>query len=178
MPGIFVYIWIMKKNKWDITQELIKEYLYYHNGLFYRIKKTYKSVQYGELKLNMSGSGYLDAFIFNKHIGIHRLTFLWFRGWLPEEVDHIDLNKLNNDISNLRAADKAKNAQNRKAKSGKTSKYKGVSLIRKSGKWLATIQIHRKSINLGSFINERSAALKYIQAAKLAYGEFANCKAA
>lgn len=57
----------------------------------------------------------------------------------------------------------------RKAKS--SSKYKGVSRIKKSGKWRASIRPAGKSIYLGEYVSEDDAALAYNKAAVIYFGE-------
>ena len=57
------------------------------------------------------------------------------------QIDHIDGNKLNNQIYNLRIATPSENAQNKSKSKGKTSKYVGVSLEKKTGKWKASMKV-------------------------------------
>ena len=87
-------------------------------------------------------------------------------------VDHIDHNKLNCQKNNLRAATKKLNAQNRLPMRGKVSSYKGVSIERCSGKWVATIKVGDKQRKLGRFSTELQAAQAYDKAAETFYGEF------
>ena len=85
------------------------------------------------------------------------------------EVDHADLNGLNNRRSNLREASKSKNGQNRQKVPKCSSSFKGVSWHDAAGKWRAYIN----SISLGSFSSELEAALAYNKAASLHFGQFA-----
>lgn len=84
-------------------------------------------------------------------------------------VDHRDGDGLNNQRSNLRVASQSQNMQNRVARSGCSSKYKGVHFYKARGNW--TAQINSKS--LGYFPSEELAALAYNAAALKEYGEFA-----
>jgi len=94
-----------------------------------------------------------------------------------KQTDHINRNTLDNRKSNLRNVDQKDNAKNADKKSKATSKYKGVSYYKrkqdKYGKWKANIQVDGKKINLGYFDSEIEAALKYNEAAKKYFGEFA-----
>jgi hypothetical protein len=88
-------------------------------------------------------------------------------------ADHIDHNGLNNQKSNLREATYSQNNGNmRKAESGCSSKYKGVSR-HKTG-WQAKIYKEGRSFHLGSFLNEEAAAIAYNEAATQMFGEFAH----
>lgn len=91
------------------------------------------------------------------------------------EVDHRDLNGLNNQRSNLRLCSHAQNNSNkRKRKRGKTSQFIGV--YKRTGTRYYVAQITCNLINryLGIFDNENDAARAYNLAAKELHGEFAS----
>ena len=107
---------------------------------------------------------------------IHKLTAEEFL-LNPENkpfVDHIDNNRRNNHIINLRFATRQENNQNASLSSKNTSGTKGVSWHKKSMKWTAYICINGKQIVLGSFINKEDAVNIRIQRAKKEFGEFIN----
>lgn len=86
-------------------------------------------------------------------------------------VDHIDLDGLNNQRSNLRVATRSQNQANSLPRTG-TSQYKGVSWER--GYWRAQITVDRRMRMLGKFgLDEEAAARAYDAAAIAAWGEFA-----
>ncbi|WP_407543740.1 AP2 domain-containing protein (plasmid) [Deinococcus radiomollis] len=85
-------------------------------------------------------------------------------------VDHINLNKLDNTMNNLRTCSQLENNHNIP---GKTGKYKGVHRSRKAGRWVAQIRENGKTISLGSFSSEVEGAEAYDRAAQRIYGEFA-----
>lgn len=90
-------------------------------------------------------------------------------------IDHINGDKTDNQINNLRMCLQKQNACNRGpwAKS-MYSKYKGVSKDkRRKIQWVAKIMSNRKTINLGYFEKEEEAALAYNEAARKYHGEFA-----
>lgn len=157
-----------------LTVELLKEYFELKDGCFYRIKSFYhKSRVNKKLKIHHNKQ-YDKVSIFGKSYDLHRIIFLYHYGYLPENIDHIDGNIVNNDINNLRACTISQNAINRRKRPNLTSKYKGVSYIKKTGKWLACIRINGKSTYLGSFDNELDAHVKYVAIAKENHGEFVN----
>jgi hypothetical protein len=90
-----------------------------------------------------------------------------------EQVDHIDMNGLNNCRSNLRIATKAENMRNTGKSKRNTSGFKGVSKNGKHG-YMAKITQGDKQIYLGTFKTPEAASEAYIAAAKKLFGEFAN----
>ncbi len=105
----------------------------------------------------------------------HRLIFFLETGQEPDEIDHIDGNKQNNHISNLRASTSKQNRANTQGRRGSKSKYKGViwsskNLIRP---WGARITSGSKKYFLGYFEDEKNAAIAYNEKAKELHGEFA-----
>lgn len=90
-----------------------------------------------------------------------------------EMVDHINGDGLDNRRCNLRIVTRRQNSLNSKPKSNTSSKFKGVSRRKNSKKWVASINIYRKSHYLGAFEDEEKAALAYNEAAKMHYGEYA-----
>jgi len=75
------------------------------------------------------------------------------------QVDHIDLNKLNNLRSNLRLVTNSQNTQNQGARKGSTSKYRGVCWHSRANKWMADVMLNGKHNYLGLFDVEEEAAM-------------------
>lgn len=96
-----------------------------------------------------------------REVGAHRVIFAMFNDTLPDLIDHIDRDKLNNDISNLRGSDKSKNALN------VAPKKRGVSWCKRACKWRSSIQIKGKYKSLGYFDNKEDAYAAYDKAVLL-----------
>ncbi len=89
-------------------------------------------------------------------------------------VDHIDRNKTNNTISNLRWCTHTKNTRNRTKKTGTSSKYIGVYWDNDSKRWWSEIKVDGKTKTLIWSDDEREAARAYDSAALLYFGLSAN----
>lgn len=92
------------------------------------------------------------------------------------EIDHRNLNRLDNQKSNLRVATHNQNQWNVKKRKNNTSGYKGVLVMKNyiSKPFVAYINVNNKRIHLGYFSNIKDAALSYNNAAKSHFGDFAN----
>lgn len=91
----------------------------------------------------------------------------------PLLVDHKDRDGLNNQKKNLRSCTKSQHQHTQKRKGTGVSKYRGVSWNKKRKRWQAKIQFQGKTIMIGSFKNEKQAALAYDNKAKELFNEFA-----
>lgn len=87
-----------------------------------------------------------------KQYKTHRLIFLMFHGYLPKYIDHIDRNKLNNRIENLRETTKSENALN-----SERSDKGGVSYKKDKKKWRAYVKENGVQKHLGCFLTEKEA---------------------
>ena len=85
-------------------------------------------------------------------------------------VDHINRDKLDNKKKNLQLVTPS---QNRMNSVGRTNTLKGVSWNKTKKNWLASIRLEGRTIYLGSFSNQKDAALTYDKAAKKLFGKYA-----
>lgn len=88
------------------------------------------------------------------------------------EVDHCDLNGLNNSRANLRLATHGQNSYNRGPQSNNKAGIKGVRQVKRTGQWEARIAIDGETRSLGQFQNKEIAATAYMEAAKRLHGQF------
>ena len=99
-----------------ITQALLRADFDYHLDGFLIRTRAYHNVGVGKIAGCLGHDGYWQLMWNRKMYRAHRLIYLWHHGHLPELIDHIDQDRANNRIENLRAADKRLNALNNKAK--------------------------------------------------------------
>lgn len=119
-------------------------------------------------------TGYVVIRVYDSGFLAHRLAWKWVHGDLPDlTVDHINLDKADNRIANLRLATWAENSRNTPPKAGTLSGLKGVAWHKKSKKWQATIKDSGRCIYLGLFESPQAAQDAYWVAAKKLYGNFA-----
>lgn len=100
----------------------------------------------------------------------HRLVWLIVNGEWPERhLDHINGNRADNRIANLRLASVSENAQNRKVRSDNKAGIVGVR--KQANAWLASIGVRGRKFHLGSFATKEEARAAYL-AAKSRLHEF------
>lgn len=122
---------------------------------------------------SLNGRGYCQIRLGGHWFAAHRLAWLFVYGApLPEQIDHINGEKSDNRISNLRAATASQNAYNRVGPPGKHSQLKGVTRHR-TGRWQATIKSDGRDHYLGLYGTELEAFEAYCRAAERLHGEFA-----
>lgn len=104
-----------------------------------------------------------------REIRLHRLVLCARAG---DIVDHVDRNGLNCRRTNLRFVTAGSNNHNRCGQ-GETSRFKGVTRHKLTGKWESAIRHDRRKRHLGLFPDEISAAQAYDRAAASLFGETA-----
>jgi hypothetical protein len=118
-------------------------------------------------------SGYKKISVDGKTYTAHRLAWFYiYKKWPNGDIDHIDNNRLNNKISNLREATRSQNLQNKKMQSNNTSGYIGVSYDKARDKWDARLKVFGKQICLGLFETAEEASKAYQDKASEYYKEF------
>jgi len=132
------------------------------------------------LKPSIDGNGYYtvclyqDSSVYAKKI--HKLVGdAFIQNPLNKKcIDHINNNKLDNNVNNLRWVTLQENQMNRKLSTNSTSNYKGVSFDKRINKWRAQIQINGKKKHLGFFENIEDAVNARVKKAEELFGEYIN----
>jgi hypothetical protein len=142
-----------------ITQQQAIDLFDYEDGnLYWRLPKA-NHINVGDLAGYINSDGYVIIGLKYRYYGAHRIIFLREHGWLPKIVDHVDGNRSNNKIENLRGATRAQNAANTKKSTRNKSGHKNVSWNKKSNAWTVTIQLNGRNNFIGAFKDLEIAVL-------------------
>ena len=104
----------------------------------------------------------------------HRAGYAWLHGRWPKPGKRVDLrdgDPRNTSLLNLRCSSPSQNAANMKTRAGKATP-KGVSFIRKTRKYVTTINHRGRSQYLGSYNTASDAAASYARAAAKLWGAY------
>lgn len=114
------------------------------------------------------GDGYLHARLLRRQYLVHRLAWLLTHGeWPSGEIDHIDGDRTNNRLTNLRPASRGQNCANRRA-----SRDLPKGAYRQGNLFRAQLTFRRKVIRLGTFATAEQAHQAYLAKASELHGEF------
>ena len=151
-----------------LTAERLRELLHYEpsTGVFtWKITRNSR-LKPGDVAGSVRPNGYINLGVAGKLYLAHRLAWLYVYGVWPERmIDHINRNKSDNRIANLRDVTRAQNCQNTLKLSTNTSGFKGVGFDKAKGKWEAKIWYEGRKKWIGYFPDAQLAAKAYAQAA-------------
>jgi hypothetical protein len=141
----------IQHNLNKIDQELLDKFFHYDDGKLYWKISPQQRVKVGDEVGCLSSEGYIKIRFLNKPYGIHRIIFFMFNGTWPEMIDHIDGNKSNNRIENLRSATNQQNQWNTGLIKDNKSGHKGVCFNKQINKWYVSATLNKKQIGLGYY---------------------------
>jgi hypothetical protein len=125
-------------------------------------------VRAGQVAGTLNSKGYICITVNGKSYKAHRLAWFFHYGvWPVNQIDHIDQNKTNNRINNLREVTNSQNKQNAGKYKCNTSGHKGVSFHKQHKKWAANIRVQRELLHLGYFPTPELASAAYKQAQEI-----------
>ena len=117
--------------------------------------------------------GYKNGKIFGKTYLAHRVIIAITSGQWPDfDVDHINGDRSDNRIENLRCATRRQNSFNRKVRRESSSGVKGVSRAQTGKKWVARIQASGERLQIGRFGCITAAMIAYELASRDLHGIF------
>ena len=151
------------------SKEVLHDLFYYKNGNLFH-KKSQAKGKADHAAGWIEKNGYSATNIKGVRYRVHRLIYQFHYGSCPDFIDHIDGNKQNNNIENLRPATFSQNNQNVKAKITNKLGVKGVCIER--GRYKANIKINGKSKHLGYFYSLEEAKIVYEEFSKKIHGDY------
>jgi hypothetical protein len=160
-----------------ITQEELKIWLRYdpETGSFFWHKSNSNRAIVGEKAGTLRPDGYTIITINGMRYRAHHLAWLYAYGELPPSthVDHINGDRGDNRIENLRLASHGENLMNRGRQVNNRAGYKGIWWDKEKQLWAAMIGFNSQKKALGRYETAEEAARAYDAAARLYHGKFA-----
>ena len=154
-----------------LTKERLEDLFAYKNGSLISITNRTNCPK-GSFIGTKGAHGYLTAHVDCVTHRVHRLIFMLVNGYMPKTIDHIDGDKLNNKIENLRPCTRYQNQQNIKISKRNKTGTKGVYFCSKSNKYLVRISANGKRHFIGSFITLSESVEAATVARKELHGVF------
>jgi hypothetical protein len=152
------------------SQEYLKQRFDYDPSTGRLVWRSAKSTVRGKEAGTIAPSGYRLVSLGNRAWVAHRLIWVIVHGIGPDgEIDHVNGNRSDNRIENLRCVSRTDNGRNCAVSKRNTSGVLGVSWYARSRKWLAQIKVDRRQIFLGYF-DSLSCAKAARSAADIKYG--------
>ena len=156
------------KHSIPLTAERLRELFHYapETGVFTR-RRAIAATKTNDVAGWLNAIGYWFIGIDHRQHLAHRLAWLYVHGaWPVNDIDHIDGNRANNRIDNLREATRGENLQNqrRAACTNRSSGLLGAYWHKANSKWYAKIQVRGKTIYLGMFDTKEAAHAEYLLA--------------
>lgn len=137
-----------------LTQDWLRSLLDYdpETGVFINKVTRNPRAKIGRPAGTLNSEGYTVFQINGKKIFAHRAVWLYVHGaWPQDEIDHINRNRNDNRLCNLRAVDRCANAVNTGAFVNNTSGHKGVTWSARRKKWQVQMQVRRKTFYVGQY---------------------------
>ncbi len=138
--------------------EYLKFLFSYNDGVItWRNKSSPQSrIVLGERAGSFDKDGYLIVRVRNQTSSIHRIVWVYHNGEIPAgfEIDHVDGDKLNNRIENLRLTTRSVNCSNQRKRIDNTSGVCGVTFMKDRLKYRAQV----RGVRLGQFDTKEEAA--------------------
>lgn len=151
-----------------IDINLLKENLVYDASTGEVFSKTSRgNIKAGKKLGAPRGDGYMTLDVCGKTLFFHRAVFAMYHGFWPEMVDHINSDRSDNRIENLRASNKFLNARNARPKAG--NRFRGA--CKRTFGWEVFIRSNGKQLYVGRFKTEFEAAYAYDLASLEHHGE-------
>jgi len=153
----------------EVSQERVLELFKYEDGKLFRKSDgkemgCYSSKHHRYARIGIGGENYK----------LHRIIFLYHNGYMPKIIDHINGDRYDNRIENLREANTYQNRQNSRIYSTSKSGVKNVYWDNACKKWRVVISINGKRKDFGLYADLEEAKQVATSMRDKYFKEFAN----
>ena len=139
----------------EALQARLHELFEYQDGKLINRLHRLNQMPSGSVAGHVTKKGYTNIRVDGRMYKAHRLIFLYHHGYIPEIIDHIDCDRENNRIENLRACTKSQNGMNRAGAYGKS----GVrNVYQRGGKFQVHIRREGATHYFGTFETVEAAS--------------------
>ena len=146
-----------------------ENYLEYQGGKLIWKRITTNKVKVGDVAGTLSKLGYLHVGLKGALWPLHRVVWYLHKGSIPTgmQVDHINHDRTDNRIENLRLVNHTDNGRNQSKGCNNTSGVTGVSWNARRSKWHARVCHARKVVHVGYFedieVAAKAVKVKYLE---------------
>lgn len=151
----------MKRSHFFTQTDLASRFSYDpKTGLIVRLVNSYSGrggskiqARAGDIAGSVNAStGYVEFRIDSVIVKAHLVAWVLYHGYVPEhDIDHINKDKTDNRISNLREVTRSCNVRNRLTLENNTSGFSGVSFSIREQKWKTYVTVNNKRLDLGTY---------------------------
>ena len=157
-----------------MTQDEALRLFEYRDGhLYWRVKPCRRDPAGMKAGFRDLKRGYVVVTRNRKHYYAHQVVFLMHHGVIPPEIDHINGDRADNRIENLRAVTRSQNQYNKDKCRNKTSGHRGVSWHKPTNKWAVRISLNNRNKSMGYYDDLELAAFIAEEARLKYYGQYA-----
>lgn len=150
----------MADTYFNLSQDYFNTIFEYKNGNLYWKARPALCLKVGSIAGTVKiHDKYKRVQVARKNLLQHRVIFFMHHGYLPDLIDHIDGNCLNNRIENLREATRSQNSMNKKIPSTNKSGFKNVCWDKNHKKWMVNLRVNQKNLRIGVFDDLELAGL-------------------
>ena len=163
-----------QQESYKLQHRFLEAFDYIEGKLYWKINTNKSKNLIGKEAGCKSSGMYGSIMLDKKSYCIHRVVYCMHHGEWPVVVDHIDGNRKNHCIENLRAADHTTNQYNKSMQRNNTSGVKGLIWNKQAKLWQAVISYNGKRRFLGYFKDKDDGAEFIALARETLHGAFAN----